>query len=136
MLRLGFTMTQRLWLNTMVYLRYISSMYFQNKSQMHFVKFVKQSWSNLSLMKPLADKTHSVEHETLNPRGPSIFNQHKFLCNIQYSKSFFFIFFFLPYPYPRGLQQNKHRGWESNPCPSANTGSQVQLTTPRLLRLT
>ena len=39
-------------------------------------------------------------------------------------------------PYPRGLQQNKYREWESNLCPSASTGSQVQLTTPRLLHLT
>ena len=31
-------------------------------------------------------------------------------------------------PYPRGLQQNKCREWESNLCPSASTGSQVQLT--------
>ena len=36
---------------------------------------------------------------------------------------------------PRGLQQNKRREWESNLCPSASTGSQVQLTTPRLPRL-
>ena len=39
-------------------------------------------------------------------------------------------------PYPRGLQQNKRQGWESNFCPSASTGSQVQLTTPWPLRLT
>ena len=36
----------------------------------------------------------------------------------------------IPYVYPKGLQQNKRR--ESNLCPSASTGSQVQLTTPRL----
>ena len=37
--------------------------------------------------------------------------------------------------HPRGLQQNKHWEWESNLCPSESTGSQVQLTTPRLPRL-
>ena len=35
-------------------------------------------------------------------------------------------------PYPRGLQQNKSREWESNLCPSASTGSQFQLTTSPL----
>ena len=35
-------------------------------------------------------------------------------------------------PYPRGLQQNECMKWESNLCPNASTGSQVQLTTPRL----
>ena len=35
-------------------------------------------------------------------------------------------------PYPNGLQQNKRQEWESNLCPSASTGSQVLLTTPRL----
>ena len=35
-------------------------------------------------------------------------------------------------PYPRELQQNKRWEWESNLCPSASTGSPVQLTTPRL----
>ena len=39
-------------------------------------------------------------------------------------------------PYLRGLQQNKRREWESNLCPSASTGSQVQLTTPWLPWLT
>ena len=39
-------------------------------------------------------------------------------------------------PYPRGLQQNKRWEWKSNLCPSASTGSQVQLNTPRLPRLT
>ena len=36
----------------------------------------------------------------------------------------------------KGLQQNERREWESNLCPSASTGSQFQLTTPRPLRLT
>ena len=35
----------------------------------------------------------------------------------------------LSIPYPRILQQNKRREWESNLCPSINTVSQVQLTT-------
>ena len=39
-------------------------------------------------------------------------------------------------PYPRGLQQNQHLEWESNLFPSASTGSQVQLTIHRPLRLT
>ena len=38
--------------------------------------------------------------------------------------------------YSRGLQQNDRRKQESNLCPSAIPGSQVQLSTPRLKRLT
>ena len=34
------------------------------------------------------------------------------------------------------MQQKERREWELNLCPSASTGSQVQLTTPRLPRLT
>ena len=38
-------------------------------------------------------------------------------------------------PYPRRLQQIKRQEWESILCPNASTGSQDQLTTPKLPHL-
>ena len=61
-----------------------------------------------------------VQCDVFTDMGPPVLNPRK-LGNVQLI------------PYPRGLQQNKHREWELNLCPS---GSQDQLTTSQLLRLT